>query len=186
MIDQYIETGEPVSSKALATSGAFEVRSATIRNEMADLEDMGFLEQLHTSGGRVPTAQAYRRYVNDLVEHEGINISHAARRKIDEALSATNLRDPEAVSKTLAQSVGSFRIISSWPTCTHAPSPKMVGHCIADGDAGISGNAPHDRTGTFIDQFESMFEGMQKTIWGREARSKGLHRHRKPFPPNPG
>lgn len=109
VIEEYIETAEPVSSKAIVSSGAFEVRSATIRNEMSDLEDMGLLAQLHTSGGRVPTARAYRFYVNDLVAREGVQglqLNHASRRKIDEALNNTDLKDPEAINRTLARVIG--------------------------------------------------------------------------------
>ena len=65
VIDAYIATGEPVGSKYLATD--FKVSSATIRNEMSDLETMGYLEQPHTSAGRVPTAKGYRTYVENLM-----------------------------------------------------------------------------------------------------------------------
>jgi transcriptional regulator of heat shock response len=106
IIEEHIQTAEPVSSKAIAQSGYFDVRSATIRNEMADLEEMGYLEQLHTSGGRVPTAQAYRLYVNELVAREGVTVNHAYRRRIDEALADADLDDPEAVNKALARVVG--------------------------------------------------------------------------------
>ena len=60
VIEEYIKTAEPVSSGSIAKSGHFDVQSATIRNEMADLEEFGFLQQLHKSGGRVPTARSYR------------------------------------------------------------------------------------------------------------------------------
>jgi transcriptional regulator of heat shock response len=106
VIEEYIQTAEPVSSKAIVSSGAFDVQSATIRNEMADLEDMGFLAQLHTSGGRVPTPLAYRLYVNDLVANEGVDISHALRRRVDEALAEADLHNPEAINKTLARLIG--------------------------------------------------------------------------------
>ncbi len=65
VIDAYIATGEPVGSKYLATD--FNVSSATIRNEMSDLEEMGYLVQPHTSAGRVPTAKGYRTYVENLM-----------------------------------------------------------------------------------------------------------------------
>ncbi|MCC6405181.1 MAG: hypothetical protein IT405_02225 [Candidatus Yanofskybacteria bacterium] len=106
VIEEYIQTAEPVSSKAIAQSGYFDVRSATIRNEMADLEATGYLEQLHTSGGRVPTAKAYRLYVNQLIASEGVSISHPHRHRIDEALAAIDLRDPEQINKALARIVG--------------------------------------------------------------------------------
>ncbi len=67
VVDAYIATGEPVGSKYLTTNADFSVSSATIRNEMSDLEEMGYLEQPHTSAGRVPTAKGYRTYVENLM-----------------------------------------------------------------------------------------------------------------------
>jgi heat-inducible transcriptional repressor len=64
IIEQYAETAVPVGSVLLAK--VFEVSSATIRSEMARLEDMGFIEQPHTSAGRIPTDKGYRNYVNSL------------------------------------------------------------------------------------------------------------------------
>ena len=68
IIDQFIETAEPIGSKQLLLSGDFSVCGATIRNEMRLLEDEGFLEQPHISAGRVPTAKGYRMYVKDFME----------------------------------------------------------------------------------------------------------------------
>lgn len=68
VIDAYIRTGDPVGSKALTESRQFHLSSATIRSEMNDLEAMGYLEQPHTSAGRVPTPQGYRTYVDSLME----------------------------------------------------------------------------------------------------------------------
>jgi heat-inducible transcriptional repressor len=67
IIREYISTGGPVGSQQLARSSGFEVSSATLRNVMADLEDLGFLEKPHTSAGRVPTDRAYRFYVDTLI-----------------------------------------------------------------------------------------------------------------------
>ena len=67
VVDAYIATGEPVGSKYLTTQAGFDVSSATIRNEMNELEGMGYLEQPHTSAGRVPTAKGYRTYVENLM-----------------------------------------------------------------------------------------------------------------------
>ena len=67
VVDAYIATGEPVGSKYLTANADFNVSSATIRNEMSDLESMGYLEQPHTSAGRVPTAKGYRTYVENLM-----------------------------------------------------------------------------------------------------------------------
>ncbi len=66
IVETYISTGEPVGSRTLARSNRESLSAASIRNVMADLADAGFLEQPHTSAGRVPTAQAYRFYVKQL------------------------------------------------------------------------------------------------------------------------
>ena len=58
IIDNYIESAEPVGSKTIAESSGLDVSSATVRNEMADLEAMGYLEQPHTSSGRIPPPRA--------------------------------------------------------------------------------------------------------------------------------
>ena len=68
IIDDYIETGIPVGSRTLSKMPGFEYSSATIRNEMADLEDMGYLEQPHTSAGRTPSDKAYRLYVDRMMK----------------------------------------------------------------------------------------------------------------------
>ena len=68
VIDAYISSGEPVSSKLVTDRLDVSVSSATVRNEMSDLEDMGYLEHLHTSSGRVPTNEGYREYVVNLME----------------------------------------------------------------------------------------------------------------------
>ena len=67
VIDDYIETAEPVGSKALVDKWRLEFSPATIRNEMSELEDMGYLEKPHTSAGRIPSHKGYRLYVNELM-----------------------------------------------------------------------------------------------------------------------
>ena len=66
VVDEYIRTGEPVGSKAIMS--CINASSATIRNEMAELEKQGYLEQPHTSAGRIPTYSGYRLYVDQLLE----------------------------------------------------------------------------------------------------------------------
>ena len=66
LVRQYIRTGEPVGSEALAAASGLRVSSATIRNELASLEELGYLTQPHTSAGRAPTDLAYRYYVDVL------------------------------------------------------------------------------------------------------------------------
>ncbi len=65
IVDDYIHTATPVASRALSKRHDFGLSSATIRNEMSDLEEMGYLEQRHTSAGRI--TKAYRLYVDSLM-----------------------------------------------------------------------------------------------------------------------
>jgi len=67
IVDLYIRTAEPVGSKAIAALPDMNYSSATIRNEMADLTALGYLEQPHTSAGRIPSAAGYRLYVDELM-----------------------------------------------------------------------------------------------------------------------
>ncbi len=68
IISDYVSTGEPVGSRTLAKKYNLGISPATIRNEMSDLEDMGYLEQPHTSAGRIPSSRGYRVYVDQLME----------------------------------------------------------------------------------------------------------------------
>lgn len=68
IIEDYIATAEPVGSRTIARKYDLGISPATIRNEMSDLELLGFLEQPHTSAGRIPSAQAYRYYVDSMIE----------------------------------------------------------------------------------------------------------------------
>ena len=74
IIDEYISTAEPVSSGALVQKYGLDCSSATIRNEMAELEKSGYLDKPHTSSGRVPSAQGYRLYVNELLKEDDISL----------------------------------------------------------------------------------------------------------------
>ena len=74
VIEEYIRTAEPVGSKVLAQSGSLNCSAATIRNELAELAALGYLEQPHTSAGRVPTPMGYRMYVNELMEKQKLSL----------------------------------------------------------------------------------------------------------------
>jgi len=70
IIRSYMETGEPVGSRTLSKLPDLKVSSATIRNEMSDLEEMGYIVQPHTSAGRIPTDKGYRFYVDELMKEK--------------------------------------------------------------------------------------------------------------------
>ena len=77
LVDEYIKTAEPVGSKAIAQIANLGCSPATIRNELAELTAMGYLEQPHTSAGRIPTPAGYRMYVNELMEKQKLSIEEA-------------------------------------------------------------------------------------------------------------
>lgn len=89
IIRDYIQTGDPVGSRTISKKYDLGVSSATIRNEMADLEELGFIMQPHTSSGRIPSDKGYRLYVDTLMEKQSINpdvervISEMIRQKVD-------------------------------------------------------------------------------------------------------
>ena len=84
IIESYIRDAEPVGSKAIVEQSGLGVSSATVRNEMADLEAMGLLEQPHTSAGRIPSPKGYRLYVNELMEQHKLSLQETQR--INDAL----------------------------------------------------------------------------------------------------
>ncbi|SFD55641.1 heat-inducible transcription repressor HrcA [Lentibacillus persicus] len=72
IIDDFIESAQPVGSRSIAKKDQIMYSSATVRNEMADLEEMGFLEKTHSSSGRIPSEKGYRYYVDHLVTPEDV------------------------------------------------------------------------------------------------------------------
>lgn len=74
IVDEYINTAEPVSSGSLVKNYGLDLSSATIRNEMAELEKSGYLDKPHTSSGRVPSAKGYRFYVDELLNDQDISV----------------------------------------------------------------------------------------------------------------
>lgn len=74
IIDEYIGTAEPVGSRSISKRNELGLSSATIRNEMADLEDMGYLVKPHTSAGRIPSDNGYRFYVNTLMQRYQMSV----------------------------------------------------------------------------------------------------------------
>ena len=117
VIDEYIGTAEPVGSRAISKKDELDISSATIRNEMADLEEMGYLVQPHTSAGRVPTDAGYRFYVNTLMKRYRMSV---------EALEKLNMIMEERVSQ-LEMIIKKASLIASTLTeyTTVVTSPKL-------------------------------------------------------------
>lgn len=104
IVDSYIITGEPVGSKAIAALPDIRVSPATIRNDMAMLEQLGYLEQPHTSAGRIPTYAGYRLYIDELMNAK--TLSDEDKKLLDECLDVevpTADALIESASKALAE-----------------------------------------------------------------------------------
>lgn len=102
VVDEYILTGEPVGSKTIMKH--VNASSATIRNEMAELEKQGYLEQPHTSAGRIPTYNGYRLYVDSLMRHDPL--SEEEKRYLDSMMPESAVTEDElvqSVSMALAE-----------------------------------------------------------------------------------
>ena len=75
IVNEYVDTIEPVSSNSIITKYGLDCSSATVRNEMAELEKQGYLEKMHSSSGRVPSDKGYRFYVDKLLNEKDLNIN---------------------------------------------------------------------------------------------------------------
>jgi len=119
IVQEYVATGRPVGSKTLTERYPIGVSSATIRNEMAELEQAGYLHQAHTSGGRIPTDQGYRYYVHHLMgaaelsSGDQIMIRHQFRQ-----VEAQLDQWVEFAASVLAETAGNDSIVSAPRTIT--------------------------------------------------------------------
>jgi len=120
IVETYIATAEPVGSKAVAEKAGLDVSSATIRNEMADLTELGYLEQPHTSAGRIPSAAGYRLYVNELMDRQQLTLQETER--INAAL---NLK-MEELDRVIDRAGKVLSQISDYPVFTAAASVERV------------------------------------------------------------
>ena len=122
VVESYIDTAEPLGSKAIAERMPEKVSSATVRNELAELSDMGYLEQPHTSAGRIPSPQGYRLYVNELMERKPISDEEAAR--INSTLQQELKRTDQVIAKT-GQMVSSFVDYPTYAVADHTAAATV-------------------------------------------------------------
>src|SRR5436305_13663666 len=85
IVMQHVSTGEAISSRSLAKCGRFQLSPASLRNVMADLEDLGYLQQPHTSAGRVPTDRGYRFFIDYLMKSR--LLTQREREQIDDEVA---------------------------------------------------------------------------------------------------
>lgn len=111
IIQTYLETGEPVGSRTISKYTDMNLSSATIRNEMADLEEMGYIIQPHTSAGRIPSDKGYRLYVDMLMEQKEQELNELQEQMLDKADKMEQLLKQAA--KVLASSTNYATMVST-------------------------------------------------------------------------
>lgn len=120
VVERYIATGEPVGSKTLLDYLRIPVSSATIRNEMAELSRLGFLEQPHTSAGRIPSEMGYRYYVDRLMNRYELPLNE---KRLIEARLSTAGGDPQQILEQAGQVLAELTncaVVSTTPCDDHA------------------------------------------------------------------
>ncbi len=115
IVEEYIYTAEPVSSKALIEKYDLNCSSATIRNEMAELEKTGMLDKMHTSSGRIPSAKGYRYYIDELLKDDNISLEEI--KYISDKLE-TKVHEIEELTKITANTISE---ITHYTTVTIGP-----------------------------------------------------------------
>lgn len=120
VVHMYVTEAEPVGSRSIVKRFELDLSPATVRNVMADLEEMGFLEQVHTSSGRVPTERGYRYYVNHLMQVQQLTLSE--RDQIEQEFSK-RLTDADEVLQHTTQLLA---LISHQAGIAQAPSQAVA------------------------------------------------------------
>ena len=145
VVDEYIRTAEPVGSKVLAERSGLGCSSATIRNELAELVNMGYLEQPHTSAGRVPTALGYRMYVNELMQKQKLSLEETEElnSRLEKKLSELD-NTIEGVSRLASQLTNYSTNLSNITSWHHRwPAGCVGGYSSYPAGGSMSRDAPY-------------------------------------------
>ena len=182
VVDDYISSAEPVGSRTVARRHDLGVSPATIRNEMADLEDMGYLEHLHTSSGRIPSSKGYRLYVDDLLspapidERERALIDDWYRKRVKriESIFQETARIISRVTKNLALVLAPQLAEASFRTLQFLPLGEERVIAVLMTDAGFAENrvVKMPRGASFQD-FQRMAEVINRCLSGEKLSSIG-------------
>ena len=115
VVDEYINTAEPVSSNALVEKYDLDFSSATVRNELAELEKNGYLDKTHTSSGRVPSEKGYRFYVDELINEEDISLEEIKyiQTKLDEKVN--EIEDLTKIATTTLSEITHYTTVAIGP-----------------------------------------------------------------------
>ncbi|MCF6461091.1 HrcA family transcriptional regulator [Clostridium sp. Cult3] len=120
IINSYIISAEPIGSRTISKQYDLGVSSATIRNEMSDLEDLGYLNKPHTSAGRVPSDKAYRLYVNQLLKAERLKMDMKKKEEIKKVL----VGESSEIDQLIQNSAKVLSAITSYTALALSPQLK--------------------------------------------------------------
>ena len=115
IIEEYIRSAEPVSSNAIVNKYNVDCSSATVRNEMAELEKLGFLDKPHTSAGRVPSAKGYRFYVDELIKDDNISMEEIIYIQSKLQTRVNQMQDLARITTNTLSEVTHYPIVSIEP-----------------------------------------------------------------------
>lgn len=115
VIEEYINTAEPVSSGTLVEKYGLDFSSATIRNEMADLEKEGYLEKPHTSAGRIPSVKGYRFYVDELLNDENISLDEIQYIKTQLETKVNEMEDLTKITTNTISDITHYATVAIGP-----------------------------------------------------------------------
>jgi len=115
VIEEYINTAEPVSSGTLVEKYELDFSSATIRNDMADLEKEGYLEKPHTSAGRIPSVKGYRFYVDELLNDENISLDEIQYIKTQLETKVNEMEDLTKITTNTISDITHYATVAIGP-----------------------------------------------------------------------
>ena len=115
IVEEYINTAEPVSSGSITKGHGLDYSSATIRNDMAQLESIGFLDKPHTSAGRVPSAEGYRYYVNELLKEDNLTLEEIKYIQNKLKVKVNEIEDLTKVATTTLSEITHYTTVAVGP-----------------------------------------------------------------------
>lgn len=159
VVEQYAEVASPVGSSLLAK--VFNVSSATIRAEMAELERMGFITQPHTSAGRIPSDKGYRHYVNNMAETKTMDSGLSLAERRGEKALATRVQQAGAPERTIRNAVDTLVEL------THNLGLATIGSQLYISGLGNLFGQPEFINGVQVQQVAQLLDNLEP--WLREA-----------------
>ncbi len=130
LVERYIADGTPVGSRTLSKASGLDLSPATIRNVMADLEELGLIASPHTSAGRVPTARGYRLFVDTMLTARPVDLNAPAHGLVPEMAAVREQLHPDQPQRVIAQAASLLSSLSSYVGVVTAPRRASVFHHI--------------------------------------------------------